>query len=135
MVFSLKTFKTNRSTFARRLNTRAKQHCFSCLLLGGMFLGNTGNGNIYIPLIVRVSTIYKQTLQPVSHEQEKPRLSRVRDVECGIQIWTDWPQMGQIWDSLRSVSVHFGSASQIVLKLILKSPRCTETDFKNFQMY
>ena len=31
--------------------------------------------------------------------------------------------MGQIWDFLRSVSVHFGSLSQNVLKLILKSPR------------
>ena len=31
---------------------------------------------------------------------------------------SDWPQMGQIWDFLRSVSVHFGSASQNVLKLI-----------------
>ena len=33
------------------------------------------------------------------------------------------PQMGQIWDFLRSVSVHFGSPSQNVLKLILKSPK------------
>ena len=31
--------------------------------------------------------------------------------------------MGQIWDFLRSVSVYFGSESQNVLKLILKSPR------------
>ena len=31
--------------------------------------------------------------------------------------------MGQIWDFLRSVLVHFGSTSQNVLKLILKSPR------------
>ena len=30
--------------------------------------------------------------------------------------------MEQIWDFLRSVSVHFGSPSQNVLKLILKSP-------------
>ena len=33
------------------------------------------------------------------------------------------PQMGQIWDFLRSVSVHFGAGRQNVLKLILKSPR------------
>ena len=33
------------------------------------------------------------------------------------------PQIGQIWDFLRSVSIHFGSPSQNVLKLILKSPR------------
>ena len=32
------------------------------------------------------------------------------------------PKMEQIWDFLRSVSVHFGSPSQNVLKLILKSP-------------
>ena len=31
--------------------------------------------------------------------------------------------MGQIWDFLRSVSVHFGSPSQNVLKIIFKSPR------------
>ena len=31
--------------------------------------------------------------------------------------------MGQIWDFLRSVSVHFGALRQNVLKLILKSPR------------
>ena len=31
--------------------------------------------------------------------------------------------MGQMWDFLISVSVHFGSQSQNVLKLILKSPR------------
>ena len=31
--------------------------------------------------------------------------------------------MGQIWGFFRSVSVHFGSASQNVLKLIWKSPR------------
>ena len=27
-----------------------------------------------------------------------------RDVKFGIQIGSDWPQMGQIWDFLRSVS-------------------------------
>ena len=41
----------------------------------------------------------------------------------GIHNGSDWPQMGQIWGLLRSVSVHFGSPSQNVLKLILKSPR------------
>ena len=45
----------------------------------------------------------------------------------GCQIWaqsgSDWPQMGQIQDFFRSDSVHFGSARQNVLKLILKSPR------------
>ena len=31
--------------------------------------------------------------------------------------------MGQIWDFITSVSVHFGTPSQNVLKLILKSHR------------
>ena len=46
-----------------------------------------------------------------------------RDVKFGIQIESDWPQMGQIWDFLRSGSVHFGALRQNVLKLILKSHR------------
>ena len=46
-----------------------------------------------------------------------------RDGKFGIQIRSDWPEMGQIWGFLRSVSVHFGSESQNVLKLILKSPK------------
>ena len=45
------------------------------------------------------------------------------DVKFDIQIGSDCPKMGQIWDFLRSVSVHFGSLSQNVLNLILKSPR------------
>ena len=45
------------------------------------------------------------------------------DVKFGIQIGSDWPQMGQIWDILRTVSVHFGLVSQNVMKLILKSHR------------
>ena len=44
-----------------------------------------------------------------------------RDHEFGIQIGSDWPQMEQIWDFLRSVSEHFGAARQNVLKLILIS--------------
>ena len=32
-----------------------------------------------------------------------------RDVKFGLQIGSDWSQMGQIWDILRSVSVHFGA--------------------------
>ena len=32
-----------------------------------------------------------------------------RDAKFGIQIVSDWRQKGQIWDFLRSVSVHFGS--------------------------
>ena len=37
-----------------------------------------------------------------------------RDVKFAIQIGSDWPQMVQILDFLRSVSAHFGS---------LKNPR------------
>ena len=35
-----------------------------------------------------------------------------RDAKLGVLIGSDWPQMGQIWDYLRSVSVQFGSLSQ-----------------------
>ena len=35
----------------------------------------------------------------------------------GFQIWhqigSDWPQMGQIWDFLKSVSVHFGTETDL----------------------
>ena len=30
-----------------------------------------------------------------------------RNIKFGIKISSDWPKMGQIWDFLRSVSVHF----------------------------
>ena len=46
-----------------------------------------------------------------------------RSIKFSIQIGLDWPQMGQIWDFLRSVSVYFGAPRQNILKLILKSPR------------
>ena len=39
------------------------------------------------------------------------------------QVGPELGQMGQIWDFFRSGSVHFGSTSQNVLKLIWKSPR------------
>ena len=32
----------------------------------------------------------------------------IRAVKFCIQIESDWPEMRQIWDFLRSVSVHFG---------------------------
>ena len=47
----------------------------------------------------------------------------VRDVKFGIQIGPGWPQIGQIWDILRSILVHLSSARKNVPKLILKSPR------------
>ena len=53
-----------------------------------------------------------------------------QDVKFGIQIGSDLFQMGQTWDFLRSVSVHFGSASQNVQKLILKSPRLSHNVLK-----
>ena len=44
-----------------------------------------------------------------------------REVKFAIQIGSDdWSQLWQILDFERSVSVHFGSASQNVLKRILK---------------
>ena len=46
--------------------------------------------------------------------------SETRDAKFGIQIGLDWPQIGKIWDFLRSVSVHFGAVRQNVLKLIFK---------------
>ena len=43
-------------------------------------------------------------------------------LEHGYQIWpqsgSDWPQMRQIREFFRSDSVHFGSPSQKVLKII-----------------
>ena len=47
-----------------------------------------------------------------------------RDIKIGIQIGSDWPQNGTNLGLLRSVSVYFGSVSQNVLNLILKSPTC-----------
>ena len=74
---------------------------------------------------------------------ERPHQTSQTDIEIyswnyrhqGCQIWhlnwvrltQNWvwlaPKWEQIWDFLRSVSVHFGSPSQNVLKLILKRPR------------
>ena len=39
-----------------------------------------------------------------------------------IQSGSNRHQMGQIWDFLRPVSVHFGAPRQNVLKLVLKRP-------------
>ena len=54
-------------------------------------------------------------------------LAAARTKYQGCQIchpnWVRMPQMGQIWDFLRSVSVHFGAMRQNALKLILKSHR------------
>ena len=44
----------------------------------------------------------------------------IRVVRVWFKIWSDWLQMGQIWDFLRLVSVHFGAPA----------PKCTETDLK-----
>ena len=49
-------------------------------------------------------------------------LSHSRDVTL-VPNWIKMARMRQIWRFLRSVSVNFGSASQNVLKLILKTPR------------
>ena len=42
----------------------------------------------------------------------------VNDVNFVSQIRSDWPQMGQIWDFLKSVSVHFGSHRQTQTQVI-----------------
>ena len=44
----------------------------------------------------------------------------IRAIKFGIRIGSDWPQMGQIWEFLRSLSVHFGSPSQNVWNWPLK---------------
>ena len=44
-------------------------------------------------------------------------------VRVGQKLGQIGPQIGQILDFLRSVSVHFGAERQNALKLILKSPR------------
>ena len=71
-----------------------------------------------------------KTCQRVAHARDVIRgnkrmnclkLTQARDVKFGVQIGSDWPQMGQNCDFLRSVSVHFGAGRQNVLKLILKS--------------
>ena len=52
-------------------------------------------------------------------------INDIQGVKFAILPGSDWPQMGQIWDFLRSVSVHFDSARQKLLKLILiKSQIC-----------
>ena len=43
-----------------------------------------------------------------------------RDVEFGIQIGKDLPQMGQIGDLFRSDSVHLGASR---IRYVLKIPR------------
>ena len=51
----------------------------------------------------------------------------VKDGKFRIQIGSDWPQVGQIWDFLRSVSVHFDAPRQNVLKLIFKKTQICPT--------
>ena len=75
-------------------------------------------------------TKQKQTCCKWCHEELEVKiwrlLAKCKGVNLSIQIWSDWPRMGQICDFLRSCSVHFGSASQNVLKLILKSQRLVQ---------
>ena len=56
---------------------------------------------------------------------------QTREVKFGIQIESDWPQMGQIRDFLRSVSVilarqGFQSWTQIGSDCQIAEPKCTE---------
>ena len=68
-------------------------------------------------------TVFTQIKQVAERPDCRLPCISTRDRKFSIQIVSDWPQMGQIWDFLRSVSVHFGSMSLNVLKLILKNPR------------
>ena len=55
--------------------------------------------------------LQKSRMKLCSVQKECDKLMQYRDLKFGIQIASDWPQMGQIWDFLRSVSVHFGQLS------------------------
>ena len=55
----------------------------------------------------------------MTHFEAKPTIPATssqpaRGVKFDIQIGSDWPQMGQIWDFLRSVLIRFGLLSQNV---------------------
>ena len=82
------------------------------------FSGSKKNGYSY-------NTIQKAHLANKDRHlcRQEQTMTDTRDLNFGINIESNWLQMGQIWDFLRSVSVHFGSPSQNVLKLILKRPR------------
>ena len=43
---------------------------------------------------------------------DKQTIFNGRDVKIDIKIGSDWPRMGQIWEFLRSVSVHFDQLGQ-----------------------
>ena len=60
------------------------------------------------------STLSQQQVNGTKYCRQQPSFMEwLRDVKFAIQIVSDWLQMGQICDFLRSVSAH----------LILKSPR------------
>ena len=48
---------------------------------------------------------------------EVPGTRQLREGEFGNRIGSDWPQMGQMWDFLKSVSVHFGELVNLPSKL------------------
>ena len=64
-----------------------------------------------------------------------------RDVNLAFKLGQIVPKMGQIWDFLRSVSVHFSSdgTNLGLFKISISTfwrgaPKCTETDLKKAQI-
>ena len=69
-----------------------------------------------------------KTCQRVAHARDVIRgnkrmnclkLTQARDVKFGVQIGSDWPQMGQNCDFLRSVLVDFVSVSRKIHECIV----------------
>ena len=52
-----------------------------------------------------------------------------------IKLGSDWPQMGQIWDFLRSISVHLGSTHPNWVRLVPNSINLGlfKTNFSTFE--
>ena len=48
---------------------------------------------IYNVQISQISPVREQIVAVISRLQ-----TDIRDVKFGIETWSDWPQMGQIWD-------------------------------------
>ena len=58
---------------------------------------------------ISICFLYQAYNSHMPYGYERVRIVHPRIIKFGIQIGSDWPKMGQIWDFLRSVSVHFGS--------------------------
>ena len=80
---------------------------------------------------------YTVVLWPENHTKTTSREHNIihtpwnRDGKFDIQIGSDWPQIEQIWDFLRSVSIHFGmywNWSETDLKKSQICPICGQSD-------